>query len=31
MKIKKVVDNKKDYLSLLLLADESEYMEGRYL
>lgn len=31
MEIKKVVDNKKDYLSLLLLADESESMVDRYL
>ena len=31
MKIKKVAKNKKDYLSLLLLADESEFMIDEYL
>jgi len=31
MNIKKVTENKKDYLSLLLLADESEYMVDKYL
>ena len=31
MKIEKVVKNKKDYLSLLLLADESEIMIDEYL
>ena len=31
MNIKKVADNKKNYLSLLLLADESEYMMDKYL
>ena len=31
MNIKKVVTNKKDYLSLLLLADESENMVDKYL
>ena len=31
MNIKKVAENKKDYLSLLLLADESEPMVDKYL
>ena len=31
MDIKKVTENKKDYLSLLLLADESEIMVDEYL
>ena len=31
MNIKKVTENKKDYLSLLLLADESEFMVDEYL
>jgi len=31
MRIKKVIENKKDYLSLLLLADESEDMIDKYL
>jgi len=31
MNIKKVTENKKDYLSLLLLADESEIMVDKYL
>lgn len=31
MRIEKIVDNKKQYLDLLLLADESEEMIGRYL
>lgn len=31
MKIKEVKDNKKQYLSLLLLADEQENMIDRYL
>ena len=31
MKIKKITDNKKQYLYLLLLADESEEMIDRYL
>ena len=31
MKIKKVTENKKNYLDLLLLADESEYMVDKYL
>ena len=31
MNIKKVISNKKDYLSLLLLADESENMVDKYL
>ena len=31
MNIKKVTENKKDYLSLLLLADESEIMVAKYL
>jgi Acetyltransferases len=31
VKIKKVAENKKDYLSLLLLADESENMVDEYL
>ena len=31
MKIEKVTENKKDYLSLLLLADESEMMIDKYL
>jgi len=31
MKIEKVTENKKDYLSLLLLADESEAMIDKYL
>ena len=31
MNIKKVIENKKDYLSLLLLADESENMVDKYL
>ena len=31
MNIKKVADNKKEYLSLLLLADESEIMIDKYL
>ena len=31
MKIEKVTENKKDYLSLLLLADESENMIDKYL
>ena len=31
MKIKKITQNKKDYLSLLLLADESESMIDKYL
>ena len=31
MKIKKVTENKKEYLSLLLLADESEIMIDKYL
>jgi hypothetical protein len=31
MTIKKIEENKKDYLDLLLLADESEDMIDRYL
>ena len=31
MKIRKIVDNKKEYLDLLLLADESEDMIDKYL
>ena len=31
MNIKKITENKKDYLSLLLLADESEVMIDKYL
>ena len=31
MNIKKITDNKKEYLSLLLLADESEQMIDKYL
>ena len=31
MNIKKVSEKKKDYLSLLLLADESEIMLDKYL
>ena len=31
MNIKKVTENKKDYLALLLLADESEIMVDKYL
>ena len=31
MDIREVTENKKQYLSLLLLADEQEYMIDRYL
>ena len=31
MKISQVIENKKDYLDLLLLADEQESMIDRYL
>lgn len=31
MRIEKIIENKKQFLDLLLLADESEYMIDKYL